>query len=274
MAEHTFMPADDRAILRQQFQDQPGDKHPERWDDLWKRSLTPWDRKGPSLALKDAVTQHLDSPLREDGTRKRAFVPGCGRGYDVLLLASLGYDTYGLDASETAIEAAKKNQAEEGESEAYAAHSIDVGKGTVKFMLNDFFKNDFYADTNGRGDFDLIFDYTFLCALPPELRSPWAKRMSELLAPTGRLVCLEWPLGKPPREGGPPHGLTSELYVRLFEKPGEEVEYDGEGVVAGASAETERSKSALVRVEHFQPERTHEAGKGKDYVSIWKHVEV
>jgi hypothetical protein len=84
-----------------------------------------------------------------------------GRGYDVLLLASLGYDCYGLDASETAIEAARKLKAASKDDERYAAHDPKVGPGESKFLLRDFFKDDFLAESNG-GDFDLIFDYTFV----------------------------------------------------------------------------------------------------------------
>lgn len=186
-----------------------------------------------------------------------------------MLLASLGYDTYGLDASETAIAAANKLKTETWNDEIYAAHDPSIGRGETKFLMHDFFKDDFLSETKG-GKFDLIFDYTFLCALPLELRPPWAKRMSELLGPDGRLVCLEWPLGKDPKEGGPPHGLTSNLYEQLFLRPGEEVKYAESGTVA-ADQSVEKSDAALVRMAHFMPKRTHEAGKDKDYVSIWKH---
>lgn len=265
--------ADTRALLRTQFLDQPATKHPERWDDLWQRNLTPWDRSGPSEALRDAITlKHaaaFGQPSATQEKRKRALVPGCGRGYDVLLLAALGYDAYGLDASATAIAAAEQYRAASGDDPLYAAQNPAVGRGQAKFLYGDFFDDSWLAETSG-GAFDVIFDYTFLCALPPELRPRWAARLSGLLATEGRLVCLEWPLGKPPSEGGPPHGLTSDLYIELFRRPGEEVRYDDAGkVVAGESS---ASATALVREAHYQPERTHAAGKDKDFVSIWKHV--
>jgi hypothetical protein len=95
--------------------------------------------------------------------------------------------------------------------------------------------------------------------------------MSELLSPSGRLICLEWPLGKAPEEGGPPHGLTSELYVQLFRNPGQDVKYDSRGVVT-QNPDTKQGESSLTRIAHDMPERTHEAGKGKDYVGIWEHA--
>ena len=268
------MEANDRQRLREQFQDVPAERHPGQWDDLWKQDFTPWDRKGPSLALRDAVTESqnvLGSPLKDAASKKRrrALVPGCGRGYDVLLLASLGYDAYGLDASTTAIDAAQQVQQTVQDDARYTPLDPQTGRGEAKFLLQDFFKDDFLADTHG-GDFDLVFDYTFLCALPPELRPSWSRRMSQLLAPTGHLICLEWPLGKDPATGGPPHGLTSDLYVRLFNQPGREIKYDASGKVAEGN-DDRQADNALVRVAHSRPTRTHDAGKDTDYVSIWKH---
>jgi methyl halide transferase len=113
----------------------------------------------------------------------------------------------------------------------------------------------------------------FLCALPPSLRAPWALRMSKLLAPNGSLICLEFPTHKPPKSGGPPWALPSTVYVELFKRPGEEISYDEDGKVI--AEEKEESDSALVRVTHFKPERTHAVGvvngEVKDWVSIWKH---
>lgn len=195
-----------------------------------------------------------------------------GRGYDVLLLASLGYDCYGLDASQTAVDAALKHQKESKTDGQYAPHDQTIGSGESKFLVRDFFKDDFLAETKG-GKFDLIFDYTFLCALPPVMRPSWAKRLSELLSPTGHLVCLEWPLHKAPQEGGPPHGLSSELYVQLFRNPGHEVDYGSDGFVR-QDASAELGGGALVRIAHDMPQRTHEAGIGKDYVGVWQHAKL
>lgn len=70
---------EDRERLKQKFEGVPANQHTGGWDDLWQQDFTPWDRKGPSLALKDAVTGHAElfgGPLRSDKQRKRAFVPG------------------------------------------------------------------------------------------------------------------------------------------------------------------------------------------------------
>lgn len=274
------VPQDARERLRQQFLEQPEENLTSRWDDLWQQKLTPWDKNGPSIALKDAI---LDRPeifgtaMKDDASqtrRKRALVPGCGSGYDVFLLASLGYDTYGLDAAPTAVDAAGKIGASVAADERYAVHDASVGRGEARVLLQDFFKDDFMAETGGAetggGDFDVIFDYTFLCALPPKLRPRWAKRMTQLLGPHGKLICLEWPLGKDPKQGGPPFGVTAELFPELLSRPGEEVKYDEAGVVVHHQ-DGEKSADALLRMERFLPRRTHESTKGNDHVSIWRH---
>ncbi|PPJ61158.1 hypothetical protein CBER1_04179 [Cercospora berteroae] len=263
-----------RQKLRETFEGRTLDKQLSGWDELWKSEVTPWDRAGPSQALADAITGNADilgAPIKNDPSkqRKRALVPGCGRGYDVLLLATLGYDVYGVDGSQTAIEAARKLQKEADKSATYRAVETEFGRGRETFVENDFFKDDF-LETTGGGNFDVIFDYTFLCALPPPLRPSWAKRMSELLAPGGHLICLEWPLHKPPREGGPPHGLSAELYEALLRTPGQEVQYDESGKAATNDAEL--AGNALICAKRYRPERTHEAGKDSDYVSLWQHT--
>mmetsp|Transcript_20225 Transcript_20225/g.24916 ORF Transcript_20225/g.24916 Transcript_20225/m.24916 type:complete len:463 (+) Transcript_20225:529-1917(+) len=43
--------------------------------------------------------------------------------------------------------------------------------------------------------FDFIFDYTFFCALPPELRPQWGEQMSKLIHPKyGKLLTLMFPI--------------------------------------------------------------------------------
>ncbi len=146
--------------LEQTFQGSDFSSHGPRWASLWKDSFTPWDRGGPSMALQDLVLEHkeLIPPSQESGQRKKALVPGCGRGYDVLLLAALGYDAYGLDYSTEAVGRAIENEKEVREQDVYRARE-GVDKGTVTWLTGDFFADEF-LDAAGTRSFDLIFDYT------------------------------------------------------------------------------------------------------------------
>ncbi|KYG41912.1 hypothetical protein M433DRAFT_7579 [Acidomyces richmondensis BFW] len=244
-----------------------------RWNKMWEEQTTPWDRKAPSPALLDTLKERTDilgSPLREDGARLRAFVPGCGRGYDVMALASFGYDAYGLDVSELAIQAAEKERDSAGMEEKYPVSDTSRGRGGMKFINADFFKDDFLVKTGG-GNFDLIYDYTFLCALPPDWRPRWAKRMSQLLSPTGHLICLEFPLAKPPKDPGPPFGLSAELYKELLSRPGDPIEYDADGHVRISSNKSGSIEGSLVQIARWKAQRTYKVGDQVDHVSVWQH---
>lgn len=254
---------------------QPTSASTSNWDDLWQQKTTPWDRSIPNPALIDALHEKSSilnsSPWVDTRRRKKALVPGCGRGYDVLLFASHGYDAYGLDISQTAIEACKQLDSEQDtDATRYPPKDTTTTRGARNFLAADFFNDDLSSHTNGEG-FDVIYDYTFLCAIPPNLRPQWSKRVSELLAPNGSLICCESPLAKPPKAGGPPHGLSSELYVQLFKQPGQDVSYAEDGHIA-ADERSLNLESGLVRVAHWLPARTHEIGRGTDMMSIWKHA--
>lgn len=144
------------------------------WDDLWKESHTPWDRGAHNPALEDTLIQKRGllggSPVIQssddaagDVVRKKALVPGCGRGVDVFLLASFGYDAYGLEYSETAMKECLKEMEKYGGKEGKVpARDEAVGSGKVRFLQGDFFKDDWLreAGVEERGPFDLIYDYT------------------------------------------------------------------------------------------------------------------
>ncbi|MCJ1412088.1 hypothetical protein MMC19_006180 [Ptychographa xylographoides] len=151
-------------------------EHSSHWQRLWdKGDFLPFDRGFPNPALEDVLisrTNVIGTPLQNtDGSRrvrrKTALVPGCGRGYDVLLLASFGYDAYGLEISETAVQRCREEQKRNGHK--YPVRNQEVGLGKAQFLLGDWF--DHFAWKNDAGDiedirgFDLIYDYTVGTAL-------------------------------------------------------------------------------------------------------------
>jgi len=289
-------PKQDR--LRAHFVDHAPSEHNKRWDDLWSAGdFIPWDRGYANPALIDALSERADllpPPLKPDGKRSRALVPGCGKGYDIALFASHGYDSYGLEVSENAVRVAGEYLKDPGagplEGE-YRLKDEKVGKGSTKCVLGDFFNDDWLASTGGLGNgFDVIYDNTvssatcscilssltpnqFLCALHPTIRPQWAQRMVQLLAPGGSLVCLEFPTYKPPQSGGPPFSLPPVVHEELLKRPGEDITYDE----SGKCLSTQRAESgkALARVAHWKPARTHQVaiinGEVTDWVSVWRH---
>eukprot|EP00190_Bangiopsis_sp_CCMP1999_P002941 CAMPEP_0198727640 /NCGR_PEP_ID=MMETSP1475-20131203/4615_1 /TAXON_ID= ORGANISM="Unidentified sp., Strain CCMP1999" /NCGR_SAMPLE_ID=MMETSP1475 /ASSEMBLY_ACC=CAM_ASM_001111 /LENGTH=218 /DNA_ID=CAMNT_0044489715 /DNA_START=114 /DNA_END=770 /DNA_ORIENTATION=- len=143
-----------------------------KWENIWVE-LKPgekFDSLVPHPYLVHLVkTGELKSPMR-------VLIPGCGRGYELVLLRKNGFDVVGIDISETAIREAK-------------AFAEKNGVTDAELRLEDFFDSTNFSET-----FDLIIDYRFRCALPPCLYESWSKRTCELLSPKGRLLMLLFPL--------------------------------------------------------------------------------
>ncbi|KAJ3708234.1 hypothetical protein LUZ61_011939 [Rhynchospora tenuis] len=113
-------------------------------------------------------------------------------GYDVVALAGPERYVVGLDMSGTAIKKAKELAASSPNRECFS------------FLNEDFF------NWNPSELFDLMFDYTFFCALEPALRSDWAKKVGEILKPEGELITLIWVIDQ---NGGPPFKNNVSEYV-------------------------------------------------------------
>eukprot|EP00761_Pharyngomonas_kirbyi_P004405 gb/GECH01004409.1/.p1 GENE.gb/GECH01004409.1/~~gb/GECH01004409.1/.p1 ORF type:complete len:217 (+),score=65.01 gb/GECH01004409.1/:1-651(+) len=165
------------------------------WNGLWQEGKTPWDIGKSTPALRQFV---------EDGIiprKGRVLVPGCGRGYDVISMASPERHTIGMDLSPVAIKEAESLRDSNG-----------IKPSTAEFFSGDFF------EYNPEEKFDLIYDYTFLCALPPEMRESWASKMFELLKDNGELLTMIFPVVE--KEGGPPYAMSPELVKELVEPTG------------------------------------------------------
>jgi hypothetical protein len=158
--------AETRSRLQEHFQSAPDSEAGMQWSKLWDAGdYLPWDRGTSSPALVDTLNDRKDvlgssSFVEENGKRrrKRALVPGCGRGYDVLLLASHGYDAYGLELAPNAVKAAQKLA--EDDSQKIDPVNEEAGPGKTEFLVADFFSKDWEKDIEGEAKFEVIYDYT------------------------------------------------------------------------------------------------------------------
>jgi methyl halide transferase len=159
------------------------------WDSLWKDGTTKWDRGNSNPAFIDFLRapsnpptsldanptpgapetgtfEHteevrLPAPLKEDGTRRTALVPGCGTGYDVALLASWGYDAYGLEISKHAVDEANAYLKHWKENTSEGEYNVEkIGKGNVRCLLGDYFDDAWVRDAGSVEGFDVIYDHT------------------------------------------------------------------------------------------------------------------
>jgi hypothetical protein len=155
------------------------------WNSRFKMGKTPWDFHG--------VPERLKKYLGESSPG-RALIPGCGSAYEVREFLKAGWNVTAIDFSEAAVVRAKQI----------------LGPWGAHVVFGDFFKFPFQANA-----FDLIYERTFLCALPPTFWPDYAKRMSELLRPHGKLVGY-FLYGEEPEP--PPYPLTKGTATELFER--------------------------------------------------------
>lgn len=146
------------------------------WDQRYAAGKTPWDQRGVPICLTDF--------LRRTPVSGRAFVPGCGSGYELKSLHERGWPVLGLDFSAAAVAQAQCRLGTLG-------HLVRVG--------------DFFAPPADLAGFSLVYERTFLCALPPALHAPYARRMAGLITPGG-VLCGFFFHG--PEEEPPPYPLT------------------------------------------------------------------
>jgi SAM-dependent methyltransferase len=158
------------------------------WSERYAANQTGWDLSAVSPPLKEYIDQLQDKSLR-------ILIPGCGNAYEAEYLLSKNFDNINLiDISEVLVNNIKSK------------YSEYIENSKLNVLHDDFFKHN--------GEYDLILEQTFFCALNPSLRKDHAKKMSELLAPNGRLVGVMFN-----REfiGGPPFGGSSIEYRTYFE---------------------------------------------------------
>lgn len=158
----------------------------EYWDERWRNRQTGWDIGYASPPITDYVDSLDDKSLH-------ILIPGCGNAYEGEYLLEKGFsNTFLIDLSETALKSLKKRVPEFPDS---------------RLIHGDFFAHE--------GDYDLIIEQTFFCALDPALRRKYAEKMHALLKPGGKLVGLLF--DDPLNEDHPPFGGNREEYITYFE---------------------------------------------------------
>lgn len=165
------------------------------WENAWQEGRTGWDAGAAAPSLRALLAA-------DSLPGQTALVPGCGSGYDVFEFAEAGFDATGLDLAPTA---AKRFEA--------LREQMNIAPSAAQIAIGDFFEH----QSPGQG-YDVIWDYTFCCAIQPDERPKWAQKMEELLAPDGELVTLIFPI-HPIRENneGPPFQLTPDHLKAVLE---------------------------------------------------------
>jgi len=155
---------------------------PDYWGQRYQQGQTGWDLGGPTPALTWLVEKGIFPVSPPDPI----LVPGCGYGHDALYLANRDYEVTAIDWAPEALSALQ-------------AHAPP----NLRILCTDFFE---YARvTSDR--YEVVWEYTFYCAIDPILRPAYFDALSTLLKSGGYWIALLFPLESQPYEMGPPFAL-------------------------------------------------------------------
>lgn len=155
------------------------------WTSKYDSKLTGWDIGYVSRPLKEYIDTLQDKNLK-------ILIPGGGNSYEAEYLHRNGFNNvFVIDISKRPLE--------------------NIKKRVPDFPENHLIHADFF---DLEGQFDLILEQTFFCALNPELRSKYVDKMHQLLNKDGKLVGLLFNI--PLNEDHPPFGGNEKEYRKLF----------------------------------------------------------
>lgn len=159
----------------------------EFWNNKYLNNEDGWDLGFVSPALKSYIDQLEDK-------RIRILIPGAGRSYEAEYLYKKGFkNVYVIDISPFAI--------------------AELNERVPQIPIEQLICKDFFQLG---GEFDLILEQTFFCAIDPKLRVSYALHCNKLLKKGGKIAGLMFSF--PLTEQGPPFGGCAEEYKNIFSK--------------------------------------------------------
>lgn len=193
----TFGESDDAVTLQVHplYEELEEASHPKWWDEIYESGEVRWDQAGPHPLLEDLIP-----PLKL--TRSRVFVLGCGAGHDAAWWEKRGHIVTAVDFSDNAIRRARNLYGERESLRWIQADALNLPSDDVRFTP---------------GSFDIIFEHTLFCAIPPSQRETLVRTWYRLLSRRGRLIGLVPVMDK---LAGPPFGTSEwEMRKRLLDPP-------------------------------------------------------
>lgn len=161
---------------------------PDFWDTRYAGGVMPWDaRRVPPMLSGWVVAQ------AERLRGARVLVPGCGSGYEVRCFAEAGCEVLGIDFSDAALEAARREL------------------GALAYLVR---KADFFGFDGDVAPFDVMYERALLCALPRRDWAAWGRRVATLVAPGGLLAGFYF---FDDNAKGPPFGIDQGTLKALLE---------------------------------------------------------
>ena len=154
------------------------------WDAQYQAQATGWDLGIVSPPIK----AYIDTIKNKDIA---ILIPGCGNTYEASYLLQQGFTNVTvIDIAPSLVKIIEEKF---------------ITNTNIQVLLGDFFKHE--------GQYDLIIEQTFFCALPPTMRQKYVWKMHQLLAKEGVLAGL---LFNRTFDVGPPFGGSKQEYEMLF----------------------------------------------------------
>lgn len=154
------------------------------WDAQYKIKSTGWD-----LGQIAPPIQNFIGTIENKNCR--ILIPGCGNTYEAEHLLEKGFTNITvIDIAPTLVTLLQQKFA---------------NNCNIKIVLGDFFEH--------QGEYDIIIEQTFFCALPPFMRQKYVWKMHQLLAKEGKVAGL---LFNRTFEASPPFGGSQKEYELLF----------------------------------------------------------
>jgi methyl halide transferase len=173
------------------------------WDDAYREERDGWDMGTPTPVFSAILARYgrdfsaIGGANYTDGTDVRVAMPCSGRGHDARLFADHGFIVTAIDFSVEAL------------------RSMDTAPsqhGGLRMLHADLFT---LAATHS-GEFDMLVEYTCVCAVDPSRRAELVDVMAAMLKPGGHALMLLFPVDG--RAGGPPFAIDAEEWKKLMQR--------------------------------------------------------
>jgi len=156
------------------------------WNQRYIKNEIGWDVGRASTPIITYINQ-------VDNKNLKILIPGAGNGYEAEYIYKQGFnDVYVVDWAERALE--------------------NLSNRCPEFPKQNLFCTDFFEH---QGQYDLIIEQTFFCAIKPILRTNYVQKIYELLLDGGKLVGLLF--NRDFDKEGPPFGGSEKEYIQLFQ---------------------------------------------------------
>lgn len=159
----------------------------EYWENRYQKGEINWNVGEITTPIKEYIDQLTNKDLK-------ILVPGAGNGYEFEYLIRKGFHNSSVVD--------------------YAVTPLENIKIRIPYLNEKQIINANFFDFDGK--YDLIIEQTFFCALDPELREDYVKKMKSLLNTNGKIVGVLFQI--PLTLVGPPFGGTIDVYRNLFQK--------------------------------------------------------